>query len=200
MTQENQQSNDQQNQQQSKSESENQKGGDDKQGFKPPASQDEFDRMVKDRLDRANTSHQQEVDQLKQQLKDLESKKPTEEKDDKSSDQPKSALEKEMEKLRSEMEQLANERKAAEDAKSRVAAVKAEKLDEEWADLIAGESAADWTANAKKVSSLISKSIQDRKAPDTNTGHQSSKGPRGQANSGSPEFKFRSRGKQVTVS
>lgn len=111
-------------------------------------------------------------------------------------DQQESELEKQIADLQKKFDDIAAEKQKSEDAKARAAAVKAEKLDESWADLIAGKDPTEWAANAKRIRELISKS---RNAPDTNTGHQS-KGPKGSQDQKAPEFKFRARGKQVTVS
>lgn len=168
------------------------KGGNE---FKAITSQEDFDNAIKDRLERQKNSHKDEIDALQKQLNDLKSGKGNEKKDDKSDDSEKSPLEKKIEAMQQQFDELQAEKKAASDREERLKAVKAEKLDPQWADLISGKDASEWKANATKVRELISK---QKSAPDTNTGHQS-KPPSGQQGGGAPEYKFRPRGKTVQV-
>lgn len=163
--------------------------------FKAITTQDEFDRAIRDRLDRQKGTHADEIATLQKQIDDLKSSK-SEKSGDTPDDDKKSPLEKQIEEMQRKFDDLQAEKKAASDAEDRLSAVKAEKLDPAWAELIGGADASEWKANAKKVRELISKS---KPAPDTNTGNQT-KGPRNQPSNGVPEFKYRARGKQVSLS
>ena len=162
-------------------------------GFKAPASQEEFDRMVSDRLKREQGKRQDEIDKLTQQIKDLQGK--GQDGADTPDDDKKSPIEKDLERLQQQFEDLERSRKAEADAEKRASTVAAEKMEPEWANLVAGKDADEFATNLKRVKDLI----KAKKAPDTNTGNHVVKGPRGQQPTDVPEFKFRARGKQVQV-
>lgn len=154
--------------------------------FTPPKDQAEFDRMIKDRLDRATKKASEDTEKAIREQIEREAQE--------AADKEKGEFEKLYNDMKAKYEQSERDRKADQLALLRSKVATRHKLPEKLIERLSGETEEELEKDAAELAKLIT---TNEDPPDNDTGTRSHRTNRRTPQK--PEFQFRSSGKTVKV-